>query len=105
MAFTFAIVAFFALSRLTERLFMQRPFDGEDHGLWTNKTFWTVLQWSSTGFLWSQWLTQDLVNIMVYLGHPDQVGAGTLRLAAGHVARHVGLHLYRRGGKIRKSCG
>ena len=46
VAFTFAIVAFFALSRLTERLFMKRPLDGENHGLWTNKTFWTVLQLS-----------------------------------------------------------
>ena len=102
VAFTFAIVAFFALSRLTERLFMQRPFDGEDHGLWTNKTFWTVLQWSSTGFLWSQWLTQDLVNIMVYLGHPDQVGAGTFAFALVTLLVMLGYIFYRRGGKIQE---
>jgi hypothetical protein len=28
---------------------------------------WYVLQWLSTGFLWSQWLVQDLANIFVYL--------------------------------------
>ena len=28
---------------------------------------WYVLQWLSTGFLWSQWLMQDLANIFVYL--------------------------------------
>lgn len=28
---------------------------------------WTVLQWSSTAFLWSQWLVQDLANIFVFL--------------------------------------
>ena len=28
---------------------------------------WFVLQWLSTGFLWSQWLMQDLANIFVYL--------------------------------------
>jgi len=29
--------------------------------------YWIVLQWSSTAFLWSQWLIQDLANIFVYL--------------------------------------
>ncbi len=28
---------------------------------------WYVLQWLSTGFLWSQWLMQDLANIFVYM--------------------------------------
>ena len=28
---------------------------------------WSVLQWFSTGFLWSMWLVQDLANIFVYL--------------------------------------
>jgi len=28
---------------------------------------WTILQWASTAFLWSQWLMQDLANIFVYL--------------------------------------
>ncbi len=28
---------------------------------------WYVLQWLSTGFLWSQWLIQDLANIFVFL--------------------------------------
>ena len=28
---------------------------------------WSVLQWFSTGFLWSMWLVQDMANIFVYL--------------------------------------
>ena len=28
---------------------------------------WLVLQWFSTGFLWSMWLVQDMANIFVYL--------------------------------------
>lgn len=28
---------------------------------------WTVIQWGSTAFLWSQWLIQDLANIFVFL--------------------------------------
>ena len=27
---------------------------------------WVVAQWLSTGFLWSQWLIQDLANIFIY---------------------------------------
>ena len=80
VAFTFAIVAFMVLSRVTERLFLRHPLDGDDHGLWTNRSFWTALQWGSTGFLWSQWLTQDLVNIMVYLGDPREVTPEPLSL-------------------------
>ena len=29
--------------------------------------WWVVAQWCSTGFLWSQWLIQDLANIFVFL--------------------------------------
>ena len=28
---------------------------------------WFVVQWCSTGFLWSMWLVQDMANIFVYL--------------------------------------
>ena len=38
--------------------------------------WWTVLQWGSTGFLWSMWLIQDLANIVSYL--PRSVGPGLL---------------------------
>ena len=39
----------------------------------TAKPIWFVLQWLSTGWLWSQWLIQDLANIYVYL--PRQLSA------------------------------
>lgn len=29
--------------------------------------YWVILQWTSTAFLWSQWLIQDLANIFVFL--------------------------------------
>ena len=28
--------------------------------------YWTLLQWCSTGFLWSQWIIQDIANIFVF---------------------------------------
>lgn len=38
-------------------------------------TWWTVAQWTSTGFLWSQWLIQDLANLFVYF--PRESVGGT----------------------------
>lgn len=102
VAFGFAMLAFVLLSRVTERLFMRHPLDEEGNGLWTNRKFWTVLQWSSTGFLWSQWLTQDLVNIMVYLGNPREVGLGTFAFALITLLVMLGYIFYRRGGKIQE---
>lgn len=102
VAFAFSMVAFLVLSRITERLFLKHPLDDEHHGLWTNRTFWTTLQWASTGFLWSQWLTQDLVNIMVYLGDPRDVGVGTFVFALGTLLLMLGYIFYRRGGKIQE---
>jgi hypothetical protein len=102
VAFAFSMVAFLVLSRITERLFLKHPLDDNEHGLWTNRTFWTTLQWASTGFLWSQWLTQDLVNIMVYLGDPREVGVGTFVFALGTLLLMLGYIFYRRGGKIQE---
>ncbi|WP_306641930.1 hypothetical protein [Sanyastnella coralliicola] len=102
VAFIFAIIMFMLLSRVTERLFLKHPFDGEDKGLWTNRKFWIALQWASTGFLWSQWLTQDLVNIMVYLGDPDDVSIGTFIYALGILLVMLAYIFYRRGGKIQE---
>jgi hypothetical protein len=55
-----------------ERWISQTP--AQSHGV-----KWTVLQWCSTAFLWSQWLVQDLANIFIFL--PRQ----TERLADGSV--------------------
>ena len=61
---------------------------------------WVVLQWLSTAFLWSQWLIQDLANIVVYL--PRQFG---LELLFAFIAVMLALHawiFYRRGGAIQR---
>lgn len=61
---------------------------------------WTVLQWASTGFLWSQWLIQDLANIFAYL--PRKLGVGWLVFAL--IAMYVlhALLFAKRGGNIQK---
>ena len=62
IAFTAAIVIYLLISRLTEKYFIETEIKKP-----LSKRFWTVAQWCTTGFLWSQWLIQDLANIYIYL--------------------------------------
>lgn len=60
--------------------------------------YWVALQWISTGFLWSQWLVQDLANIFAYL--PRQLDMSMLVFSlVVMLALHAYL-FYRRGGAI-----
>ena len=75
-------------------------------------TYWVVLQWLSTAFLWSQWLMQDLANIFVFLPREtviDASGAVSVSFAPELVigATLVMLALQaivfaRRGGEIQR---
>ena len=101
VAFLFAIVAFIVLSRLTERYFLKHPME-EGKGFMRDKKFWTITQWLATGFLWSQWLTQDLVNILVYLGDPAEVQPWKFAFALAVLVGMLGYIFYQRGGEIQK---
>ncbi len=101
VSFIFAILAFVALSRITERYFLQNPME-EDRGILRSKRFWTITQWLATGFLWSQWLTQDLVNILVYLGDPADVTLWKFVFALVVLVGMLGYIFYQRGGEIQK---
>jgi hypothetical protein len=61
IAFTSGIVFFVLITRLTEKRFLENPISA------SQTKVWIVLQWLTTGFLWTQWLTQDLANIYIYL--------------------------------------
>ncbi len=73
---------------------------------------WFVMQWLSTGFLWSQWLMQDLANIFVYLPRETVVTASgdvqvsfSIGLLIFATLLMVGLHAIIfaiRGGEIQK---
>lgn len=56
----------------------QRVLSSNQAGQNTHKA-WFVLQWISTGWLWSQWLVQDMANIFVYL--PRQLSLQQMALA------------------------
>lgn len=94
VAFVAAIVLYLFISHRLEKHFISTK--QED----SNVRFWSLAQWASTGFLWSQWLIQDLANIFVYL--PRELAwqwmVGSWVLLVGLLA----LIFYFRGGNIQK---
>lgn len=74
VAFTAAIVLYLIISKILEKKFIENPITEKENKLWT------ILQWCSTGFLWSQWLIQDFANIYVYLPRELSVGSMTFSL-------------------------
>ncbi|MFT5641504.1 MAG: hypothetical protein ACI9A7_001608, partial [Cyclobacteriaceae bacterium] len=60
--------------------------------------WWTVAQWLSTGFLWSQWLIQDFANIYVYL--PRQIDFVTLIATVIVFVVLLSYIFYSKGGAI-----
>ena len=57
-----------------------------------------ALQWLATGWLWSQWLIQDLANIFIYL--PRHPGPGAMAFALGVLCLGVCLLVAEGGGAI-----
>lgn len=91
VAFVVAILVFrFVMVRLNE--YFRRTSTGDA------PSYWIVLQWLSTAFLWSQWLIQDLANIFVFL--PREVDGQTIGLALLALVLLQGLIFYQQGGRI-----
>lgn len=100
LAFLVALFLYLIFAKLIEKIFIQRNMSPQSESLWTNRRFWTVLQWFSTGFLWSQWLTQDLANIFIYLGNPEELSLGMFIFALVVIVGLLGYIFYQRGGAI-----
>ena len=66
----------------------------------TIPAYWVIAQWVSTGFLWSQWLAQDLANIFVYL--PRQLSVEWLVFGVVTLLVMQGYIFHQFGGKIQK---
>lgn len=100
IAFGAAAIIYTLITRATEKKFLSIPLDGsKDHGIWSNRKFWIVAQWFSTGFLWTQWLTQDLANIYVYLGK-DNLSVSSFIISLFILVGLLGYIFYGKGGKI-----
>ncbi len=89
VAFVAAIILWVVISKKIEKKFMGTKIKGKK---------WVIAQWSTTGFLWSQWLIQDMANIYVYI--PRQVPFSSLIITLGVMLFIMALIFRSRGGKI-----
>lgn len=93
VAFLVAIVIYrFVIKRLTE--YFDRTINDPVPKIWF------VLQWLSTGFLWANWLIQDLANIYVYL--PRNLNLTYLVLSLVFLLALHAVIFYTSGGEIQK---
>ncbi len=91
VAIVVGLVLYVIVSRLIEQRFLNTQ--GSKPG-W----YWVVFQWMSTGFLWSQWLVQDLANIFVYL--PRELSVELLIFSVILMLLLHAIIFARRGGEI-----
>ena len=100
IAFLVGAIVYYFFTSLFEKKFRETELTAKNpDSLWNNTTFWTAAQWLSTGFLWTQWLSQDLANIYVYLGKGDMSPISfvfSLLILVGL----LGYIFYSKGGKI-----
>ncbi|MDX1478510.1 MAG: hypothetical protein R3301_12440 [Saprospiraceae bacterium] len=94
VAFVVAIVVYFLITRLLERRFIEIPITKRQ------RNYWTIAQWLSTGFLWSQWLIQDFANIFAYL--PRSLSGGQLAISLVILLGMLAFIFYSQGGAIQK---
>jgi len=94
VAFIAAIVVYVLITRAFEKKVIENPMTDKQ------RTTWTVLQWLSTGFLWTQWLAQDFANIYVYL--PRKLDGYSLIISLVILLAMLAYIFYSRGGAIQK---
>lgn len=92
VAFTTALFAYGVLAARIEHHFL--------HEENRRPRLWLGLQWVSTGFLWSQWLIQDLANIFVYV--PRQQKSYELAGAILLLVSLLAILFWQRGGRIQQ---
>jgi hypothetical protein len=95
LAFAVGLVVYLFVTAALERKIHEEG--SKNHG---RHPIWMVLQWGSTGFLWSMWLVQDLANIFVYL--PRSLHGWGLALSLGGMVLLQGYLTRERGGRIQK---
>ena len=89
LAFVLAIIVWFILER-----FVRNHLKGEA------KPYWLVLQWITSGTLWSVWIMQDAANIAVFL--PRQLGTLEFVVYSGFVFLGLGFLFFQKGDKIQE---
>jgi len=88
-AFTVGIIVWVLVSR-----WISSHFVGEA------KPYWSVIQWITSGCLWSVWVMQDIANVAVYL--PRSLSVHQFLGFAGFIFAGLGILFYLRGDKIQE---
>lgn len=94
VAFVVAVVVYVAISKVTEKRFIANPIQE------SRRKFWIAAQWLTTGFLWFQWLTQDLANIYIYLQGGNQLNTFQFIISVLILVGLLAYIFYRRGGAV-----
>jgi hypothetical protein len=89
IAFFLAIIVWYLTTRFADRYFKGKPGLG-----------WTVLQWITSGLLWSVWLMQDASNIAVFL--PRKLDLLALSMFIGLIFSGLGILFYLRGDRMQQ---
>jgi hypothetical protein len=89
LAFIVAIIVWTLVSRIIRNTFKGEP-----------SLIWSVLQWITSGALWSVWLMQDMANIAVYL--PRQLNLAEFGFFAGFIFLGLGVLFYLKGDRIQQ---
>ena len=87
LAFVLAIIVWFVLERFFKNYLKGKP-----------RPYWMVLQWITSGILWSVWIMQDAANIAVFL--PRQLSGIEFSVYAGFVFIGLGFLFFLKGDKI-----
>ena len=88
-AFVIGITVWSLISR-----WIFRNFTGEA------KPYWRIIQWITSGALWSVWVMQDIANVAVYL--PRSLSEYQFFGFAGFIFLGLGILFYLRGDKIQQ---
>lgn len=81
--------------------FVISSFFNEDNDIKeSNKKYWRIFQWITTGFLWFTWLSHDVANIAVFL--PRQLSVVELVGVITFFTAGLGWIFYQQGGKIQE---
>jgi len=94
IAFGTAVLVYMLVARITEKRFIEKPLEDK------YRPVWIFLQWFATGFLWYQWLTQDLANIYVFHRGGNDLSPAMFGITLLILLGLLAFIFYRRGGAV-----